>query len=192
MTTWLDTQTEALLQPLGPQKETAVGTVGYSVVLLDGGVNAPLFRRAVGRIHPGNEAVIADICRGPGPWVVRSELSRAEAMRGQFELICADAVSVFLRDEVVRSGEPAYLETLFANLAASPEFEWVRLVFRLPLSDEREQAFWQQFVGPDPTSWADMEARMPLHLRTRRKKARIMHHWVRKYGGTAILTNEPE
>ncbi|MBN2022056.1 MAG: hypothetical protein JW809_04620 [Pirellulales bacterium] len=190
MAQWLDTETKALLQPALPPKDVATATIGYTLVLLDRGADESLLRRALYRIHPNNESITGRVFESPGPWSLRSELSEAEAMFGQFELICAEAVAVFLRDDVARSGDAAYLGELFGNLTESPEFAWAWLVFRLPGFDEQGRAFWDQFLGEEPASWAQAEARMPLRLRTRRKKARIMHHWIRKIGGTCLITND--
>jgi hypothetical protein len=108
------------------------------------------------------------------PLVVRRNLSFSDALVVQFELICADAVSVILRDEVVRFAEPDYLSGLYRDLRQADEFAPVKVQLPTVPLDENGKAFLRQFfgqvLGVDQTHTVC------------RKKARIMSYWAAQMG----------
>ncbi|MHB1035475.1 MAG: hypothetical protein ACYC35_12135 [Pirellulales bacterium] len=111
-----------------------------------------------------------------GPFVLRDKLTLTDAMFGQFELISADIVSVFIADEVMANAKPAYLAALFRDLRASDEFALVAIsVVTIP-HGEAGAAFFEQFLGA-------CRPALPHRVETTRKKARIMTHWAAKLGG---------
>lgn len=177
MSSWLDTETKALLQKLPPEKLSPSDTASFTLVLLSiyGRDNARVLR-AITKIpgHPQNAAhgVLARAL----PLAVKSGVSHGDALLGQFELISADAISVFVKDEVVETASQEYLRQLYAQLLQSSEFELVSLRIESIPGTDLGQHFVEQFLGND-NSWRSQV------LRVARKKARIMAHWAQEIGG---------
>src|SRR5271157_3557955 len=108
---WLDTQTNAILQGSDPPKIAPSLDADFSLVLLRCGQNRELHRRALSRIlEPEKHETIDIVLEKPCPFVIASSLSYESASLGQFELICADSISVILRDDVAFDGELDYLD----------------------------------------------------------------------------------
>lgn len=170
-TDWLDTETKAQLWKNPPDKLAPPDVDGYSLVLLERGTDRDRVENAILTLAD-DATVVAKEC----PCVVRRNLSLTDALVGQFELICSDSISVFLRDDVVRLGNPSYLRELFDNLRAGEEFAPVTAQLTSIPADEHGRRFllqfFGQFLGLDTT-----------HTVTR-KKARIMAHWAAKLGAT--------
>ena len=107
-----------------------------------------------------------------------------DALLGQFELVCCDAVSVILRDEVVAEGDPSYLARLYDRLRGAEEFRPAFLEIRSVPDSELGRDFVDQFVGID---WEGFRRRVEtggrLRLQVAFKKARIMLHSASKIGG---------
>ena len=177
MSSWLDTETKALLQKSPPEKLAPPDTAGYTLVVLSiyGDDNSRVLR-AIKRILRTPQDAACRSLMGPLPIVVETGLSHADALLGQFELISSNAISVFVDDEVFNNASPEYLEGLYAQLLQSPEFEIVSLRLESIPSTERGDDFIDQFLGNDD-SWRSQALTLP------RKKARIMEHWARKIGG---------
>jgi hypothetical protein len=175
---WLDTETQAQLASSPPEKLAPPTVAGYSLVLLEIGANrrrvAQTLERLIDQTVPKTP---------PCPCVVQRELSLADAMQGQFELICADSVSVFIDDDVIRNAKAKYLDELFGKLRRSPEFQPVRLRVHMVPDGERGANFLRQFFG--------REIKTPFFRRVTRKKARIMQHWGEKIGAIVEWT-EPD
>ena len=75
------------------------------------------------------------------------ELTEPDAILGQFELICADAISVFLTDNVAKYGSSEYLASLYSALLKSDEFHETRIrVISIP-DTELGSEFIDQFLG---------------------------------------------
>ena len=55
-------------------------------------------------------------------------LTEADALLDQFELICCDALSVFISDDVIKNGTSEYLIDLCNNLLCSDEFSETNVV----------------------------------------------------------------
>lgn len=173
---WLDTQTKAILQGSDPPKASPSLEADFSLILLDGGQNVDHFRRALSRILDLEELENLEIFAEKScPFVIRSSMTYGDASLGQFELICANAVSIIVRDEVALDGEPDYLKDLFQTLRQSNEFQLVTLSLLALPSDERGRNFCDQFLGGP-------EFLPPITLSTTRKKSRIMQHWAQKIG----------
>ncbi len=109
------------------------------------------------------------------PFVLKRELALADALLAQFELICCDIVSVFIKDTVMSNADPAYLVELYQTLTRSSEFEPVSLIVRSVPQAETGDAFVRQFLSDDPF-------RGPQSIVATHKKARIMRHWANKIG----------
>jgi hypothetical protein len=183
MSRWLDTQTKAILQNIDPPKSAPSLEADFSLVLLQRGQRPELDARALLRILPEKCEKVPELLDKLCPCVIESSLSYENASLGQFELICADSISVILRDEVVLDGEHDYLKDLFGSLRQSPEFHSVTLtLLRLPM-DDRGNDFCDQFLG-------GTNILPPLTFPATRQKARIMEHWARKIGAQIELISE--
>jgi len=172
---WLDTETKALLQGGGPNAGTGVAAGEYSLVLLRAGEEMGRLVRAAMRVLHCAEPEAVGTLRRRLPLIIASGLSFDDALLGQFEFICCDATTVFLRDEVAHQGRRSYLEQLYDRLRQSEEFAPVTvMVRRVPEGDEGPR-YLDQFLG--------MRAPLlPLRVSVPRKKARIMMHWGNRIG----------
>ena len=100
MSDWLDTETKAMLLAEVPDKLAPPEVAGFSLVLLEMGGDRVRVLRTLPTLGPLLPGVSQRILAGTCPLILCKELSLEAAMLGQFELICCDAVAVFLRDEV--------------------------------------------------------------------------------------------
>jgi hypothetical protein len=181
---WIDTETKALLGAAPPNKVVATGLAGFSLILLDRGSNSAVLTRALLRIQPWNPSLMSSVTSSECPITIATGLSEADAVLGQFEIVCAEAISAFVRDEVVSEGDPHYLDRLYASIRQSPEFTQVIIrLFHVPDSEDG-RSFLQQFLGDETSAW-----HTPLLLKTLAKKARIMRHWGEKLGCTIVVEN---
>jgi hypothetical protein len=177
MSTWLDTETLALLERDPPDKLAPAEVVGFTLVLLKVyGQDTGRLARALQRIADSTDGSAIELAGCAPPCAVKKGLTHADALLGQFELIAADSISVFLDDEVFECASPDYLRQLYAELMQSTEFEPVALRVESIPSSEQGAAFVQQFLGLDD-AWRVGPIQAP------RKKARIMSHWASKIGG---------
>ena len=166
---WLDTQTKAQLGACPPEKLAPPTVAGYSLVLLERGPDRRRVDETLQRII-GDASFALPRC----PVVVQSDLSLTDALQGQFDLICADSVSVFLADEVVQNATKKYLNEIFRSFCLSPEFQQVRVrVESVPQNDDGAR-FLRQFFGEMLSP--------PFRQVAARKKAHIMQHWGIKLG----------
>jgi hypothetical protein len=166
---WLDTETQAQLAALPPEKLAPPAVAGFSLVLLERGKNAERVDRTL-RALVQNRSYNAPPC----PCVILRELTLTDALQAQFELICTDSISIFINGEVLKTTDKSYLNTLFKTLRASQEFQPVKIHVQTSPDDDRGAHFLQQFFG-------DMLP-MPITQIVARKKARIMQHWGAKLG----------
>jgi hypothetical protein len=184
MTQWLDTQTKAILQGKDPPRIAPPLEAGFSLILLERGQNSELFQRAISRIlEPEKNKTMHDISNKPCPIAIQSLISYENASLGQFELICADSISVILRDDVAMDGESDYLESLYQSLRRSQEFQIVLAsLLTVPVGD-RGQNFCDQFLGCT-------KVLPPITISTTFKKARIMQHWAGQIGAEFELASK--
>ena len=165
---WLDTETRAILCQRPPAVHTAIGTEGYSLLLLKAGADENRAIQAVSEIqrHGAMNATGVSI-------VVAQQLTLDDAMAGQFALSCCDCVSAFVADEVVCSSNAEYLHELSDAVMQSPEFEpvTVRLISIPP--NEMGRRFAWQFLG------VAVGIARPCEIQVHWKKARLMMHWAR-------------
>ena len=121
MSEWLDTETQAILQGKDPPKIAPPLEAGFSLILLERGQNIELLHRALSRILDLEKYdTISALLEKPCPFIIQASLSYEEASLGQFELICADSISVILRDNVALDGETDYPENLYQSLRRRP------------------------------------------------------------------------
>jgi hypothetical protein len=184
MTTWLDTETRAMLQREPPKKLAPPDTATFALVLLavpERGQTQLL--KAIERATECSPQEALRILGRKPPLPLKAGLSHEDAMLGQFELVCCDAVSVFLADDILTHAARNYLPDLYEQLLKSPEFEPVSVLVESVPANPRGEKFLGQFL--DRT-----ECAFPIKLQTLRKKARIMEHWAAKIGGRVTIVPE--
>src|SRR5215472_6150244 len=120
---WLDTQTKELLQKVPDERPAPPKTGEFALVLLREGLDHQRLEDAIVEINKCSKTAAAMLADGLMPVTVNLDLTEEEALWGQFELICCDAVSVFLRSEVVAQNDRFYLWPLFKKVLESPEFK---------------------------------------------------------------------
>jgi hypothetical protein len=175
---WLDTQTKELLAAAPPDKLAPPAVGSYGVVLLERG-------RDTERVDCALRILTQDANHQapPCPCVVVHDLSLADALQAQFELVCTDSISVFVDDAVLRSAKPSYLDDLYKSLRLSPEFHPMTIrIWSVP-EDERGERFLQQFFG--------RSVALPFTQVGVRKKARILAHWAAKLGARVECRERP-
>lgn len=181
MSSWLDTQTQAILTGEPPRKLAPPDTIAYSLLLL--GRRDPVdwqTIRAVQRIR-GSVPKDAEGCLAQStPALIERGLTYADAMLGQFELVCCDSVAVFVRDSVVEQADEKYLYELYECLLQSPEFAATPIWVNALPDNAKGDAYINQFLVTVPASY-------PQQLIVPYKMARIMHHWARLIGGNVSL-----
>ncbi len=179
---WLDTETKALLQPTPPEKSTSIGVSGFTLVLLKKGLEPDRIARALQRIWRDPRRSAASVLLGSCPVVVRSGLVVEEALAGQFELICCDCISVFVRDEIAAEGASEYLRQLYSQLRLSPEFEPVFLAIQFVPDSDLGRRFCDQFLSTAAGKSVRFGCDFLMRDRVFRKKARMMAHWATEIG----------
>jgi hypothetical protein len=178
---WLDTETKAILQRDQEPKSAPPKAAEFALVLIRKGTDDQRLVRAIRRINEGSESEAIGLSRLPTPVTINPGLNEAEALFGQFELICCDAVAVFIRSEVIlEQGEQAYLHSLFEKVSQSPEFKPTRIdVLEVPATEAGER-FVDQFLGnPFPAGARPVDE---FSLWVPYKKARLMKHWATRVG----------
>jgi len=186
---WLDTETKAMLQQAPPEKLAPPTTGLFTLVLLHKGKDTNLVR-ALARIPGISPGKAINLSERHCPLPVVSGLSLGDVMLGQFELVCCDSISVFLRTEVVSSAEQWYLAQLYQQFRRSPEFERVTVTIASVPQTALGEQFVDQFLGG-----ADIVPRLVsagLHSYREsmmRKKARIMAHWAQKIRAEVVVAD---
>lgn len=172
---WLDTETKSILWK-EPEPKLAPPKAGeFALVLLKEGKDFKRLVRAIQRTNKCSEREATDLACSRLPYVVNHGLTEAEALYGQFELICCDSISAFIRSEIL-NGDEEYLQTIYTQILASPEFRPVMIeVSGLP-ETEAEHRFFDQFLGLATLPTKKFSVLVPF------KKARIMHHWATRIG----------
>jgi len=200
---WLDTETKAILQKK-PEEKLAPPKVGeFALVLLRKGTDHRRLVHAICRINNCAETKAEHLADLPAPVTINRGLTEGEALFGQFELICCDAISIFFRSEVLvlLGQDEGHRHALYQKFLASPEFQQTKVdVLEIPITEAGEK-FAEQFLGfpfPGPKKDSDFSVFVPF------KKARIMKHWADRIGArvrcnpfgmswlTAALAGQPD
>lgn len=190
MNKWLDTETKAMLQQSPPGKYAPADTGVFTLVLLKKGGDFDRLLRALRRIPGLSRAKVVETAACMCPEPIASSLSLADAMLGQFELVCCDAVSVFLRNEVVSAAEYPYLGELYRQFQKSPEFETVKVRITSVPDTVMGEHFVDQFLGGvDIIPQLVAAGLRSCEESMMRKKARIMAHWAEKIGAKVVIEN---
>lgn len=174
---WLDTETKAILQKSDDPKLAPPKAGEFALVLLQKGTSDERLIHALREINDCTEIEARHLAGLPVPVTVNHGLTEGEALYGQFELICCDAVAAFLRSEVLSEPDRNYLDSLWKKVLASHEFKPVKVdVLDVPMTESGEK-FVEQFLGISSPG---------LHTGTSVlvsfKKARIMKHWAVRIG----------
>jgi hypothetical protein len=193
MSTWLDTETKALLQQVPPEKLAPPDTGKFTLVILDRKREANWRRVAqvlmqIPGISPMKAILLSTCMLKP----IVSGLSLPEALLWQFELICCDAISVFVRDEIASSPDREhYLPQLRGQLLGSPEFSSVQVTVSAIPDNETGKRFVAQFLhGREGMLYRLRGVRYTFSGDMIRKKARIMAHWADKIGATVVIADD--
>jgi hypothetical protein len=185
MDNWLDTETKAMLQQAPPEKFAPPKTGKFALVLLKKGHDRTRIIQALTKIPElstdKSEHLVTQSC----PLLVASELSLSEAILGQFELVCADTISVFIKNEIVSSVPRSQLRQICSPFQACEEFENVSVnVTLIPQTDQGKQ-FVDQFLGGMAHVAYCPHRGYYYEGKVMRKKARIMSYWAEKIGAHA-------
>ncbi|NQT11495.1 MAG: hypothetical protein HQ582_02020 [Planctomycetes bacterium] len=182
---WLDTQTEAMLRGEPPQAIAPPTLPDFSLVVLESGKDQQRMVRAVRRVNDCSHSDAKKLLARGLPLVVNADLSHHDALLGQFEFVCCDAIAVFLRSRVAAGAEASYLKELFARLCQGGEFRDVTVSLGGVPRNEEGSRFLDQFLG---LVGAEAERQQfPVELQMLYKKARIMAHWAGRIGGKACV-----
>jgi hypothetical protein len=104
----LDTETKAILQKEHEPKLAPSKAAEFALVLIRKGTDDQRLVRAIRRINECSESEAIELSRLPTPITINPGLTESEALFGQFELICCDAVAAFIRSEVISNGLRAF------------------------------------------------------------------------------------
>jgi len=176
---WLDVQTKELLQKVQDEKLAPPKTAEFALVLLRKGSDFNRLVHAIAQINKCGESDATSLARRKTPLVINPDLTEEQALWGQFELICCDAIGIFLRSEVLEQNGRDYLEALFRQVMASDEFKLCSVrVIDVPNTESGEK-FIAKFLNRSQT--------IPIAFETPFKKARIMEHWAKRVGAQLEL-----
>jgi hypothetical protein len=182
MSAWFDTETKALMAPNPPETLAPPHAAGFSLVMLEAGGDFRRMATALARVRTFTAGTIRTVLARPCPNILCHSISHADALLGQFEMVCCDAVVVFIADGVIRTTRDGYLTELYAWLRESHEFEKLPVEVRAVPDTSEGVQFLLQFLGWLPGEADAPERRLPLKTTMLRKKARIMRHWAEKIG----------
>lgn len=173
---WLDTETKAILQKEDEPKPVLIKAAEFALVLIRKGTDDERLVRAIRRINECSEEEAIALSRLPTPVTINAGLTEAEALIGQFELICCDAAAAFVRSEVIlEQDQQGYLRDLFQKVSKSREFRPTEIeIVEVPATEAGEW-FVDQFLGR-AMSQESFSCFVPY------KKARIMKHWAPRVG----------
>lgn len=182
---WLDPQTQELLESSPPERPAPAKTSEFGLVLLRKPAEQRRLERAIVRVNDCDAAAAAELAARPVPLFVNLDLSYGDALLGQFELICCDAPAAILPSEVLERAAARYLADLFAQVAASEEFRPTSVTIHALPENEEGARFVDQFLGLEGLALLAL----PLELTAPLKKGRIMAHWAEKIGGHVELVS---
>ena len=190
MVDWLDTETKALLQQSPPEKYAPADTGKFTLMLLRKGMNWERVLRYMVKV-PGisvNKATALNYSRSY-PLQVAAGLSIADAMLGQFELICSDSISIFLRDDIVQTASPSYLTQICYTTRCSTEFKRIEVNVSCVPANDLGKRFIEQFISV-PEILLNISHPGNYKMTVMRKKARIMAHWAKNIGAEVTIADE--
>jgi hypothetical protein len=179
---WLDTQTKEFLQKVGDEKLALAKTAEFALIMIRKGPDRKRLVDAISQINKCSESSAAILVEQPTPTIINRDLTEEEALWGQFELICCDTISLFLRSEVLEQNDKSYLWPLYKKISESPEFKPAKVNMTEVPDTESGDKFIEQFLGVSETKRV-----FPMQLTVPFKKARIMEHWATRVGARLKL-----
>ncbi len=183
---WLDTETKSILWKEPAPKLAPPKAGEFALVLLKEGKDFKRLVRALQRTNQCTEAQATELACSRLPYIVNHGLTEAEALYGQFELICCDSISAFIRSEILAGqNDETYLQALLLQILASPEFQPVIAQIESIPNTELGEKFTDQFLGHTFTQ----SAVYPKPLCITIKKARLMKHWADRIGAQMTCTD---
>jgi hypothetical protein len=174
---WLDTQTKELLQKVRDEKLAPPKTAEFALVLLRKGPDHQRLVDAVIEINKCSHTDATVLANRSTPVTINPDLTEEAALWSQFKLICCDAVSIYLRSEVIEQNDRSYLVPLFKKVSESSEFRPTTVSVTQVPATESGNKFLEQFAGS-----LAMGRVFPMTLTIPFKKARIMEHWATRVG----------
>ena len=128
MSSWLIPETKAILSRTPPGVFTPAASDAFTLIAL---THFDPFEtrviRAITRILQTSEDDARMMLQERPPFKVRDRLTYAEAINGQFELVCCNAISIFIPDEIFQNASQTYLEALYRTTLQSAEFQTTRV-----------------------------------------------------------------
>jgi hypothetical protein len=182
---WLDTQTKELLQKVRDEKLAPPKTTEFALVLLRKGQDHERLVDAITQINKCNKSDAVVLASRQIPVTINLDLTEEDALWGQFELICCDAISIFLRSEVMEQNDRSYLWPLFEKVLQSSEFKPATVKITEVPETESGEKFVGQFLGEVPVKRV-----FPVTVTMPFKKARIMEHWATRVGASLKIEAE--
>jgi len=179
---WLDTQTKELLQKARNEKPAPSKTAEFALVLLRKGLDHQRLVDSLREIRKCSDSEAVRLAARPAPFTIHPDLTEEEALWGQFELICCDAVSIYLRSEVIEQNDSSYLLPLFKKILESSEFKPATVTITQVPATESGEKFLEQFAGDSA-----LKRPFPVTFTVAFKKARIMEHWASRVGAQLKL-----
>jgi len=177
-------KTQAKRRRAPPWTLAPPGTATFTLVLLEVGCSdRGRVASAVERIVRDTDVNVRARLAGSLPLAVEHGLSHADALLGQFELVCCDCISVFICDTVLSSASSPYLTSLFTRLRTSPEFDLVAARLESLPQGPAGRSFLNRFCGR-------MEVDLPLELRVMRKKARSMSQAAESIAARLVVSED--
>ena len=178
---WLDPQTKELLQKVPDTKLAPPKTAEFALVLLRKGKDHERLIHAIAQINKCRASKATVLASRRVPVTINNDLTEEEALWGQFELICCDAISVFVRSEVMQANDGFYLVPLFQQVLRSPEFRPFKInLIKVPVNESGKK-YLDKFLGETT------KPIFPIALKVPFKKARIMEHWAKRVGAQIQL-----
>lgn len=176
---WLDTQTKEILQKVAEPKLAPPIAVEFTLVLVRKGADRDRLVRAICRINECKEPEAVKLAARRTPVRINSDLSERDALWGQFELICCDAVSIFIRSEILDQMDLAEFQSLVEKTSHSTEFQPTSVIISEIPQTQSGRSFVDQFLAiVEPAKVAIL----PFTVIVPFKKARIMQHWATRVG----------
>jgi hypothetical protein len=168
---WLETDARALLWAEPPESAIAVGIVLYSLLLIQHGDDPSRTANVVAMIREQSPAIHAEYS-----FVIAQQMALDEAVVGQLALACCGCVTAIVRDEVINSADPEYLQELHQQMLGSDEFQPVNAtILSVPETDAGRRFCWQ-FLGLAKGLKAPTTKQIFL------KTARLMDYCARNIG----------
>ncbi len=177
MTSWLTTETRALLEKEHPEKFAPPATYAFTLVLVDWPPTADWrVLNVISRACGLSKGEVTNLASQPLPIELKHGMCYADAAIGQFELLACDALSFIIPDRVAENPPPGYLAELYKRLAARSDFELVEVRITSLPAGPKASDFLELFLGNPATDSA-------IPRKVMRRKAWLMKLLAERIGG---------